>query len=93
MIFFFSFSLTEFIMREICPGTWPLMITTLFFVVVIAKFLLWKKKEKKNVAYKLPPGRRGWPLIGDSFNWYKAVASSHPPQFVEEQVKRSVFQT
>lgn len=39
-------------------------------------------------AYKLPPGRRGWPVIGDSFNWYNAVASSHPPQFVEEQVKR-----
>ncbi|KAF3449130.1 hypothetical protein FNV43_RR09857 [Rhamnella rubrinervis] len=68
------------------PGTWLLMITTLLFVVFIAKFLL--RKKKKNVAYKLPPGRRGWPLIGDSFNWYRAVASSHPPQFVEEQVKR-----
>ncbi|KAF3448168.1 hypothetical protein FNV43_RR08879 [Rhamnella rubrinervis] len=73
-------------MREMRPGTWLLMITTLFFVVFIAKFLL--RKKKKNVAYKLPPGRRGWPLIGDSFNWYRAVASSHPPQFVEEQVKR-----
>ncbi|KAJ4964938.1 hypothetical protein NE237_016787 [Protea cynaroides] len=37
---------------------------------------------------KLPPGRRGWPLIGDSFGWYNAVASSHPPRFVEDQVKR-----
>ncbi|KAH7514647.1 hypothetical protein FEM48_Zijuj11G0111600 [Ziziphus jujuba var. spinosa] len=66
------------------------------FVVVIIKLNLLSKivlsgSKKKNVAqrtYKLPPGRRGWPLIGDSFNWYKAVASSHPPQFVEEQVKR-----
>ncbi|KAG1355172.1 putative Abietadienol/abietadienal oxidase [Cocos nucifera] len=37
---------------------------------------------------KLPPGGRGWPLIGDSIKWYKAVASSHPPRYVEDQVKR-----
>lgn len=85
--------LTE-IMREMSPGpgTWPLMITTLIFIVFLANFLLRKKKNvTKGIAYKLPPGRRGWPLIGDSFSWYKAVASSHPPQFVEEQVKRSVL--
>ncbi|PIA35353.1 hypothetical protein AQUCO_03500027v1, partial [Aquilegia coerulea] len=35
-----------------------------------------------------PPGRRGWPVVGDSINWYNAVAGSHPPRFVEEQVKR-----
>lgn len=83
--------LTE-IMRETYPGTWPLMITTLIFVVFLANFLLRKKKNvAKGIAYKLPPGRSGWPLIGDSFSWYKAVASSHPPKFVEEQVKRSVL--
>ncbi|XP_060674509.1 abietadienol/abietadienal oxidase isoform X1 [Ziziphus jujuba] len=75
------------IMREIYPSTWPLTITTLFFIIFLAKFFLSKKKNVAQRTYKLPPGRRGWPLIGDSFNWYKAVASSHPPQFVEEQVK------
>ncbi|WCJ34754.1 Cytochrome P450 superfamily protein [Euphorbia peplus] len=34
---------------------------------------------------RLPPGRRGLPLIGDSLNWYKAVASSHPSKFVHQQ--------
>ncbi|KAG9442012.1 hypothetical protein H6P81_017866 [Aristolochia fimbriata] len=36
----------------------------------------------------LPPGDKGWPLIGHSIGWYLAVASSHPPRFVEEQVRR-----
>ncbi|BBG96373.1 Cytochrome P450 superfamily protein, partial [Prunus dulcis] len=42
----------------------------------------------RRSTYKLPPGRRGWPIVGDSFSWYNAVASSHPPHFVEQQVKR-----
>ncbi|KAK6123659.1 hypothetical protein DH2020_042597 [Rehmannia glutinosa] len=27
-------------------------------------------------------------MLGDSISWYNAVASSHPPTFVEQQVKR-----
>ncbi|GMN46143.1 hypothetical protein TIFTF001_015331 [Ficus carica] len=76
-------------MREIYSCTWPFAITTVLFVVILAKFLKdkIKKKNVKKSTHKLPPGRRGWPLIGDSLNWYNAVASSHPPGFVEEQVK------
>ncbi|XP_072957430.1 abietadienol/abietadienal oxidase [Typha angustifolia] len=51
-------------------------------------FLLLKRNQNGRIAMKLPPGGRGWPLIGDSLQWYKAVVSSHPPRFVEEQVKR-----
>lgn len=75
-------------MGEIYSCTWPFAITTVLFVVFLAKFLKDKKKNVIESKPKLPPGRRGWPLIGDSFNWYNAVASSHPPRFVEEQVKR-----
>ncbi|KAJ6738369.1 CYTOCHROME P450 SUPERFAMILY PROTEIN [Salix koriyanagi] len=46
------------------------------------------EKKKEKTRYRLPPGRRGWPLIGDSFSWYNAVAGSHPPQFVQQQVNR-----
>ncbi|XP_008800446.2 abietadienol/abietadienal oxidase [Phoenix dactylifera] len=46
-----------------------------------------RKKIGRN-SMKLPPGGRGWPLIGDSIKWYRAVASSHPPRYVEDQVKR-----
>ncbi|KAL6183388.1 hypothetical protein ACLB2K_044799 [Fragaria x ananassa] len=64
--------------------------SVLLVVFLLAKFLR-KVKEKKVVGsrtYKLPPGRKGWPIVGDSFEWYNAVAGSHPPQFVEQQTKR-----
>ncbi|XP_021903947.1 abietadienol/abietadienal oxidase [Carica papaya] len=35
-----------------------------------------------------PPGRLGWPILGDTFSWYNAVASSHPPSFVQQQAQR-----
>ncbi|XP_059664534.1 abietadienol/abietadienal oxidase [Cornus florida] len=63
-----------------------IVIATVLFVVLFANYFLQNNKNKKSS--KLPPGSRGWPLIGDSFNWYSAVASSHPPRFVEQQVQR-----
>lgn len=67
--------------------------SVLLVVFLLAKFLR-KVKEKKVVGsrtYKLPPGRKGWPIVGDSFEWYNAVAGSHPPQFVEQQTKRYIY--
>ncbi|KAI9173461.1 hypothetical protein LWI28_001678 [Acer negundo] len=54
---------------------WPMMTFTLVLLLIfIAKFIYGKKKN-------MPPGRRGWPLVGDSFNclfgkW--AVVSADP---------------
>nr|XP_016491890.1 PREDICTED: abietadienol/abietadienal oxidase [Nicotiana tabacum] len=69
---------------EIYSDFWVLIICTLFFLV----FIKYKKGKSKKGNAKFPPGRRGWPIIGDSFNWYNAVASSHPPCFVEKQVQK-----
>ncbi|KAH8483004.1 hypothetical protein H0E87_027667 [Populus deltoides] len=71
-------------MREIYSAT--LMISSILFIVFLVQLLVCKKKSKEKTRYKLPPGSRGWPLIGDSFNWFNAVAGSHPPQFVHQQV-------
>ncbi|KAH9725046.1 cytochrome P450 superfamily protein [Citrus sinensis] len=78
-------------MREIFPGQWPVVtiLTTLMFIIFVGKFLCSTRKNPEKISYKLPPGRRGWPLVGDSFNFYNAVAGSHPPSFVQEQVKSS----
>ncbi|KAF9664270.1 hypothetical protein SADUNF_Sadunf17G0138600 [Salix dunnii] len=73
-------------MREIYSATF--MISSILFIVFLAQLLVCKKKSKETTRYRLPPGSRGWPLIGDSFNWYNAVAGSHPPQFVQQQVNR-----
>lgn len=65
-------------------GTWAFIITsTILLIHLLARLV---KNEKKT--RKLPPGSRGWPLIGDSINWYNAVAGSHPPSFVQQQVQR-----
>ncbi|KAJ6364400.1 hypothetical protein OIU76_029365 [Salix suchowensis] len=72
-------------MRGIYSAT--LTIPSLLFIVFLVQLLV-RKKKKEKTRYRLPPGRRGWPLIGDSFSWYNAVAGSHPPQFVQQQVNR-----
>ncbi|KAL0318711.1 UNVERIFIED_CONTAM: Abietadienol/abietadienal oxidase [Sesamum angustifolium] len=63
---------------------WPYIITSLFLIL----FFYHKTNKKYSATTKLPPGRRGWPIVGDSISWYNAVASSHPPSFVEQQVQR-----
>ncbi|KAL1356236.1 hypothetical protein HN51_008235 [Arachis hypogaea] len=80
-------------MRENTLETWLVLMTVMIIlgsgIVMFAKMVQEKlKKGERRSKLRLPPGRRGWPLIGDSINWYNAVASSHPPQFVEEMVKR-----
>ncbi|CAI0400003.1 unnamed protein product [Linum tenue] len=56
--------------------------------ILILLLLRHQTKNDNNRKHKFPPGSRGWPVIGDSFSWYNAVAGSHPPAFVERQVSR-----
>lgn len=75
-------------MKANISETWLVMIIVILFTAIFAKVIQIKKRKEEKSIGRLPPGRRGWPLIGDSINWYNAVASSHPPQFVEEMVQR-----
>ncbi|XP_057446519.1 abietadienol/abietadienal oxidase isoform X2 [Lotus japonicus] len=75
-------------MRENMSGTWLVVITVILATAIFAKVIQVKSRKESKRKCRLPPGRRGWPLIGDSINWYNAVASSHPPQFVEEMMQR-----
>ncbi|KAK1325165.1 Abietadienol/abietadienal oxidase [Acorus calamus] len=64
-----------------------LIITTT--IIIFMTFLLQARRKKVSASFlKLPPGDRGWPLIGHSLNWFLAVSGSHPPSFVERQVER-----
>ncbi|XP_020548064.1 abietadienol/abietadienal oxidase isoform X1 [Sesamum indicum] len=65
----------------------PYIIISLLLILFLANFFHHKTK-KNSATTKLPPGRRGWPIVGDSISWYNAVASPHPPSFVEQQVER-----
>ncbi|RVW25933.1 Abietadienol/abietadienal oxidase [Vitis vinifera] len=75
-------------MREMYWG-WSVVAVTLLFIWFAAKFVINKKKnvggERSSVVYKMPPGSRGWPLIGHSLSWYNSVAGPHPPRFVHQQ--------
>ncbi|XP_030472408.2 cytochrome P450 720B2 [Syzygium oleosum] len=88
-------------MREKTTGSrdhWPLsyaiiLATTLVFIGFLVKLISETKRRRSGRGggrggCKMPPGSTGWLLVGDTFAWFGAVASSHPPQFVEQQVKR-----
>ncbi|KAL3642245.1 hypothetical protein CASFOL_013060 [Castilleja foliolosa] len=67
--------------KMITENLWP------FIMILVTFIILFVNKNFFKPSSKLPPGRRGWPVIGDSISWYNAVAGSHPPAFVERQVK------
>ncbi|CAK9156368.1 unnamed protein product [Ilex paraguariensis] len=61
-------------MREIVSSeVWSFLITTLLLTIFLVKFIQNKVVGKGNE--KFPPGRRGWPIIGDSFNWFGKIFS------------------
>ncbi|XP_050216705.1 abietadienol/abietadienal oxidase [Mercurialis annua] len=60
----------------------------LITLVCIITWVYLRKKKKIKQPYKLPAGRRGWPVIGDSLRWYKSVSGSYPPQFAHQQASR-----
>ncbi|XP_022892066.1 abietadienol/abietadienal oxidase isoform X2 [Olea europaea var. sylvestris] len=73
-------------MAELFVNFWPLLVSSLLFIVFLVKYKKYGSSTREKC--KLPPGGRGWPIVGDSISWYNAVASSHPPSFVEKQVER-----
>lgn len=64
---------------------WGYVIPVLLLCIYVAKSVNLKRNKGK-----LPPGGRGWPIVGDSISWYNSVASSHPATFVKQQVLRYV---
>ncbi|PKU77391.1 abietadienol/abietadienal oxidase [Dendrobium catenatum] len=58
----------------------------------IFSWFYWQNYKKKKIGFgpiTLPPGDTSWSaIIGDCLRWYNSISSSHPPEFVEEQVKR-----
>ncbi|XP_038875678.1 abietadienol/abietadienal oxidase [Benincasa hispida] len=67
---------------------WTFFMLTLLSITFLSKILKNHQNDQSQRRNTFPPGRRSWPVIGDSFNWYSAIASSHPSKYVEEQAKR-----
>nr|ADR78277.1 CYP720B5v1 [Picea sitchensis] len=45
-------------------------------------------KRSNNEEVHPPPGSTGWPLIGETFSYYRSMTSNHPMKFVEDRQKR-----
>ncbi|PKA54011.1 Abietadienol/abietadienal oxidase [Apostasia shenzhenica] len=64
------------------------IVTIMFFLVIRLPWCNQRKRKIGQGLIKLPPGDRSWFYIGDSLRWYSSISSSHPPRYVEEQIKR-----
>nr|AOG74837.1 cytochrome P450 [Platycodon grandiflorus] len=76
-----------------------LVVVVVFGVISCISFIfinLQTKKIKPNGNGGLPPGRTGWPIIGESLNFVSAGKDGEPERFVRERMKNyspDVFKT
>jgi len=47
-----------------------------------------RSNSEENQEVHLPPGSIGWPLIGETFSYYRSMTSNHPRKFVDDREKR-----
>nr|AXU93523.1 cytochrome P450 monooxygenase CYP716A263 [Taraxacum kok-saghyz] len=69
---------------------------SLFTIVVscLLRFAFFKSKSAANI--NLPPGRRGWPVIGETVEFVTAGWKGHPEKFIVDRMKKfshHVFRT
>lgn len=67
-------------------------------VVVVLRLISrrWKGHGRENRKVHLPPGSTGWPLIGETWTYYRSLVSSNPSKFMEDRRKRynsAIFKT
>lgn len=67
-------------------------------VVVLLRLMSrrWKGHGSENRKAHLPPGSTGWPLIGETWSFYRSLSSSDPSKFMEDRRKRynsAIFKT
>ncbi|XP_042440855.1 cytochrome P450 90B2-like isoform X1 [Zingiber officinale] len=52
-------------------------------VLLSVKLIKWKRKQ-----LNLPPGRRGWPFVGETFGYLKPHPATSVGQFMEQHISR-----
>lgn len=61
----------------------------LFLSSILISLLLLLRKHLSNFSYpNLPPGKTGFPLIGESFSFLSAGRQGHPEKFITDRVRR-----
>ncbi|KAM7459679.1 hypothetical protein LguiA_036673 [Lonicera macranthoides] len=71
-----------------------LSISLLFIIPSFLIFFFYNKHKTNNP--KLPPGKTGWPVIGETLQFVSTGRSGHPERFVKERMKKyspEIFKT
>ncbi|KAG6625712.1 beta-amyrin 28-monooxygenase-like [Carya illinoinensis] len=68
------------------------------FVILCISLLLiiFSIYKRKSPSPKLPPGRRGWPIVGETLEYVRACKSGEPEKFIIDRMSNystEVFQT
>ncbi|KAM7465552.1 hypothetical protein LguiB_013114 [Lonicera macranthoides] len=70
-----------------------LHIALLFIPSLLILFFIYKQKSNKT---KLPPGKTGWPVIGETLQFLSSGRAGHPERFVNERMNKyspEIFKT
>ncbi|XP_056173642.1 beta-amyrin 28-monooxygenase-like [Syzygium oleosum] len=65
-------------------------------ILYVSLYLLFLVFRKKSSAPNLPPGKRGWPIIGESLDFVGAAKSGCPEKFINDRTAKyspDVFRT
>ncbi|KAK9266513.1 hypothetical protein L1049_028609 [Liquidambar formosana] len=74
----------------------PLHFVVLFASLFLLLLLIFKPKKSPPANPKLPPGKTGWPVIGETLEYVMAGRNGNPGKFVDERMKKyshDVFKT
>ncbi|KAK3416120.1 hypothetical protein EUGRSUZ_H01951 [Eucalyptus grandis] len=66
---------------------------SIFYISLYLLFLVFRKKSS---APNLPPGKKGWPIIGESLEFFGAAKSGCPEKFINDRTTKyspEVFRT
>nr|APZ88353.1 cytochrome P450 CYP716A244 [Eleutherococcus senticosus] len=74
----------------------PLLSLFVLLVSLSFYFLFYKSKSGSPGALPLPPGKTGWPVIGESFEFLSTGWKGHPEKFIFDRLAKyssNVFRT
>ncbi|KAM7256364.1 hypothetical protein ACFE04_012105 [Oxalis oulophora] len=72
-----------------------LILCVVVSIIISITFWIYKWRNPKCVNGKLPPGSMGWPLLGESIQFFTPNTSSDIPPFVKKRMERygTIFKT
>ncbi|CAN4077123.1 unnamed protein product [Withania somnifera] len=72
------------------------LVCVFVFFVSLSFLFLFNDKKKSTLSFPLPPGKSGWPVIGESLEFLSAGWKGHPEKFIFDRISRyssKVFKT